>query len=166
VRKLLLLRHAKSSWDEPGLGDFERPLSARGERAAVLMGVWLAQEGLVPELVLCSPAVRTRDTLRRLLPALSPEPAVRFAEDLYAAEPAAILRRVAGVDDAVRCVLVLGHNPGLEELAGQLARDATALRGGLPTAALVELDLEAEAWREVRRGTARRARVVRPKELV
>jgi phosphohistidine phosphatase len=184
LRTLMLLRHAKSAWGDAELADHERPLAPRGERAAELVGVFLAQRGLVPDLVLCSTAMRTRQTLGRVLAqlgragaaekgashaaaaALAPE--VRHERGLYLADAGALLERLRELPDERRRVLLVGHNPGLEDLARALASEesAEALRAGLPTAALVELELPVGSWRALEPGAARLARMRRPKDLV
>lgn len=169
MKTLLLLRHAKSSWNEPGQSDHERALTARGRRAAELVGVYLAQRGDPPSLVLCSTARRTLDTLEPLRQRLGvPYEAVR---ELYLAEPDTLLARLAQVDDREHGVLVIGHNPGLHELALLLARhgDAEArarLREGFPTAALAVLELAIERWDEIRAGCGTLVELRVPRDLV
>ena len=120
---LSLLRHAKSSWDEPGLSDHERPLAKRGLKAAPRIGAALSGMGLKPDLVLCSDAVRARETLSLILPAFSaPPPQVVYEDLVYMAMPAALLMRIRSIkaghaDRTPRHVMIVGHNPGLEELA-------------------------------------------------
>lgn len=169
MKTLLLLRHAKSGWNEPGQDDHDRALTPRGRRAAELVSLYLAQRGDLPSLVLCSTARRALETLEPLRHRLG----VPFEADrtLYLAESEAILARVAQVDDRENSVLVVGHNPGLHELALQLAAhgDAAArarLREGFPTAALAIVELAIEHWDEVRPrcGTLVELRV--PKDLV
>lgn len=129
-KRLYVLRHAKSSWAAPGLTDHERPLNARGERAAALVGAWLAQRGIAPDLVLCSTARRALQTLEGIRPWLPDAIAVSIEDDLYLAAPERWIERLRAVDDAVDTVLLVGHNPGLEELVQALADggDADALR--------------------------------------
>lgn len=173
---LLLLRHAKSAWDEPHLSDHDRPLAPRGERAAELVGVFLAQRGIAPDLVLCSTAARTRQTLDRVLARVGatgssrsgaqPAAEVQHERDLYLAGEGSLLARLRALPDVRECVLLVGHNPGLEELARTLAGDGAAeLRAGLPTAALVEFEVPV-AWRDLAPGSARLVALRRPKDLV
>lgn len=110
--KIILLRHAKSDWSTPGQPDHDRPLNARGRAAAARMGDWLRSRGHVPDLVLCSDAARTRETLKGLG---LPETRTEHRADLYQADAEAILAAVAAAD--ATCVLVVGHNPGLAEAA-------------------------------------------------
>src|SRR5258708_3490962 len=121
MKELLLLRHAKSSWAEPGRDDFERPLNRRGRRPAAQMGSWLTEQGLQPKLVLCSAARRTRETLDLLHDALGTRVPLHIEPGLYLADAPALLARVQHVDAAVPSVLVIAHNPGLQELACELA---------------------------------------------
>src|SRR4051794_26437716 len=126
MKRLYLLRHAKSSWKDPGLADHDRPLAGRGRRAAKAVARHLREQGIDPELVLCSTARRARETLERLEPALG-RGAVRVEPVLYGADAGALLEHLRGVSDAVGSVLVIGHNPGLQRLALGLARPAPAV---------------------------------------
>jgi phosphohistidine phosphatase len=134
--RLYLLRHAKSSWDEPGLADHDRPLARRGERAADAMGRYLREHGIEPEVILCSTATRTRQTLERL-----GLPDARIEPELYGAD-AATLRAL--IPDA-SSVMLIGHNPGMQDLALSLARSGAKL-GELaekfPTGALATIELD------------------------
>ncbi|HEY6890145.1 MAG TPA: histidine phosphatase family protein [Solirubrobacter sp.] len=156
TRRLYLLRHAKSSWKDPGLADHDRPLSGRGRRAAAALAVHLAQERIRPELVLCSTALRTRETYERLEAALETAP-VHFERRLYAASADDLLELLRTVPDQFATALVIGHNPGLEELALQLARPSPArdaLQAKFPTAALATLELTSSSWSELAPGCA------------
>jgi phosphohistidine phosphatase len=165
---LWLLRHAKSSWDEPGLGDRDRVLSRRGERDADRVGAFLASEGVAPALVLCSPAVRTRQTLERVLAALDAEPEVRFEPSLYASPAAALLDAVRAAPEAVSPVLLVGHNPAIQELARSLAARGDGLDDlahKYPTGALAEIAFTAGSWQEIGEGAGGLERFVRPRDL-
>ena len=118
---LSLLRHAKSNWDDPSLKDFERPLSKRGENAAPRVGAYMAVQGLAPDLVLCSPAVRARQTLGLVLPRLAGGPTVVYEENFYLAAPSVLLARVRKVEAKVRHILIVGHDPGMQGLALELS---------------------------------------------
>jgi phosphohistidine phosphatase len=151
-RVLQLLRHAKSSWREAGLDDRDRPLSARGRRAARLLAAHLARLP-TPNLVLCSSALRTRETLEQIVRAYGKKPHVSIEDALYLATARALVARIEAVDDEVTTLLVIGHNPGLHELATALARHGPRLdRGRLaakfPTAALASFRL-AGPWRAI-----------------
>jgi phosphohistidine phosphatase len=134
---LYLLRHAKSSWDDPSLDDHDRPLSARGWRNAAALAEHVRAERIVPALVLCSTARRARETLAAMLAALDGELVVRVEDELYAASSSSLLARLRTVPDTTGPVLLIGHNPGLEELALLLAGDQAPER--MPTGALVAL---------------------------
>lgn len=168
-RTLLLLRHAKSSWDDAGRGDEDRPLAARGERAAAAVGVWLRQQALAPDLALCSPARRARETLEIVLHQLAARPELRVEPRLYPGEPRGITAAAAESGDA-RCVLVLGHAPGLPEAAlafsrGHDGKERHRMLAHFPTAALAQLELRGP-WSELGPGAARLAAFVVPKGLV
>jgi phosphohistidine phosphatase len=165
MKRLFLLRHAKSSWDEPGLADRERPLAPRGRKASKLIARHMRDEGLAPELVLCSPSVRTRETLRRL--GLGDEVEVRIDDDLYAASAGELLSVLNGLSDGIDSVMLIAHNPGIEDLTLQLAGGGEELgrvREKFPTAALATLELGG-SWHELAPGTAKLVAFVRPKEL-
>ena len=117
MRTLTLFRHAKSSWAEPGLPDFDRPLAPRGEDAAPLMAAFLVERGLAPDLVLCSSARRTRETLDLALPAFRPAPKIAYDETLYHAPAPVMIGQIRQTPDEVRNLMILGHNPGLQALA-------------------------------------------------
>jgi phosphohistidine phosphatase len=167
VKRLYLLRHAKSSWKDTSLPDHDRPLAGRGRRAAKAIAGHLREHGIEPELVLCSSARRARETLDRLEPVLAAS-AVRVEDDLYAASATQLLDRLHDVPDGVESVMLIGHNPGLQELALDLARPsprADELAAKYPTAALATLDLPASTWREVDGDTAELVDLVRPRDL-
>lgn len=169
MRTLYLLRHAKSDWDDANLGDAERPLAPRGRRAAKRMGAHLAEVGPIPDRVLCSTARRAIDTWELAAAELDAEPELELDEALYLAPPAVILARVRGVPDRVHTLLVVGHNPGFQALAVQLAggpRTAAAEKiGKFPTAALARFTLAHGGWRQLAPETVRLAAFVRPSEL-
>lgn len=164
---LHLLRHAKSSWDEPGLADHDRPLAPRGRRAAKLIAQHLEWRGIEPELVLCSPAKRTRQTLTRISSAIGEGADVRIEPDLYGASAAELLSILNGIEGEPGSAMVIGHNPGIEDLAIQLARPGPELARLLhkfPTAALATLEFEGP-WRELAPSGAALTSFVKPKEL-
>jgi phosphohistidine phosphatase len=170
ARTLLLLRHAKSSWSDSAISDHDRPLAPRGQRAAGLIAAHLRTEEIRPALVLCSSARRTRDTLAALRPALDETTDVRIEERLYGAGVTAIVALLRTVDPAVPSVMVIGHNPGLEDLALALAGDGneaalSQLRTKFPTGALATLELRSSAWPQLAFGDAFLRSVVLPREL-
>ncbi|MGH0033067.1 MAG: SixA phosphatase family protein [Myxococcota bacterium] len=170
MRDLYLLRHAKSDWGDDRQDDHDRPLAPRGERACAAVGPELGRGSPPPRLALCSSARRAVDTLERVLAHLTPTPPLRIENDLYLASTSQLFEALAGLDDALDAVLMVGHNPGLQafalDLAGEGDRDAyDRLRHKLPTAGLVHLRFPAERWRDVGPGSGRLVRFVTPKEL-
>jgi phosphohistidine phosphatase len=169
-RQLHLLRHAKSSWDEPGLDDHDRPLAPRGRRAAELIGAYLRAEQIEPQLVLCSSSRRTRETLE----AVDPAGEVLIEPALYEASAATILERVRELPDTVTTAMVIGHQPAMQVLTLRLARaQASAapessllaeVQRKFPTGALATLEF-AGNWGELSAGSAVLAAFVRPKGL-
>jgi phosphohistidine phosphatase len=168
MKRVYLLRHAKSSWKDRSLADRDRPLAGRGRRAASALADHLRAEGVRPELVLCSPARRARDTLERVEGALGDEVEVVFEEGLYGASEAALLARLRALPREVGSVLVIGHNPGLGELALALASegaDLARMREKYPTAALATIDVPADRWSALGRGGGELVAYVRPRDL-
>ncbi|TPI11999.1 histidine phosphatase family protein [Mesorhizobium sp. B4-1-3] len=168
LKQLLILRHAKSSWSDPALADFDRPLAPRGLKTAPLMGRELARRSWLPDLALVSPALRTRDTWRLVAQELPKHVQAEFAEELYEAAAGTILARVRQV--RARCVLVIGHNPGLQHFALRLA-DAGSdesvfkkIEAKFPTAALARFTLD-DDWADLDFRGARLTHCVRPKDL-
>jgi phosphohistidine phosphatase len=178
MRQLLLLRHAKSSWDDPGLSDHARPLNARGRRAAAAMAAAMRELGLQPDLVLVSSSRRTLQTLESLTP-FEDNALIEPMDTLYLAPASLLLEAVRKVPETVRSVLMIGHNPGLHEFALALAGDAAATGGGgrlasvaagrlaegFPTAALAEFTIAAP-WRAVAAGGGRLVRFLLPRDLL
>ena len=170
MKRLYLLRHLKSSWDEPGVADRDRPLAPRGRKAGKRIATYLRDEGAAPAVVLCSSALRTRQTLEATLPGLAGDPELLVEDGLYAATADALLERVRAVPAAADSVLLIGHNPGMGDLAFELAGggDADALerlREGFPTGALATLAVAADAWDELAPGGAELIAYVVPREL-
>jgi phosphohistidine phosphatase len=149
---LALLRHAKSSWDTPGVDDFSRPLAPRGIAAAPLMGKELKRLSIVPRIILCSAAVRTRETLRLALPDAETQGAtVLLEEGLYMASAEMLLARLRRLAGDASPILLIGHNPSLQNLALALAGsgprdDLSDLAAHFPTAALAVLTFDLPAW--------------------
>ena len=161
MKHVWLLRHAKSSWDDPTLADHERPLAPRGHRAAIRIGRWAADNDVRPLLVLCSTAVRARATLDLVLPGLG-DPAVEVEPSLYHASAMELIERLQALPVGIESVLFVGHNPGLHDLACALAPPGPE---AFPTGALAELELAIEAWEDGRPGCARLRAVVVPRSL-
>jgi phosphohistidine phosphatase len=167
MKRVYLLRHAKSSWKERGLADHDRPLAPRGRRAAKAIAGHLLEHGIEPELVLCSTARRARETLERIEPALG-TPVVRIEPALYGASADALLERLHAVPDTVGSVLLIGHNPAMQLVALDLARPAPELReleAKFPTAALATLKFPGTNWRALAPGSAELTEFVRPRDL-
>jgi len=167
---LTLLRHAKSSWTDASLDDFDRPLAPRGIRAAAAMGAYMRDQGLVPETVLCSTARRAKETWDLLSAEWPDAVPVEFDQALYLASPAGILRRLEPVGDGVDRVMVIGHNPGLHQLAIRLTfggdDEAIARLGShFPTAAMAMIDLDGGTWRAIEPTGGQLARFVVPRDL-
>lgn len=178
MRRLLLLRHAKSDRSKQAgaslRDDRARPLNARGKEAAALMGRYMREKKYAPSLVLCSTAVRTRETLELLLPALGASPEIRYEDSLYLAVWPRLLDAVRGAPGNASSLLMIGHNPGIEQLASALtARPKTAAGRALadvmaqkfPTAALAVLDFRGDDWAAVKPGAGRLADFMRPRDL-
>jgi phosphohistidine phosphatase len=168
MRRVYLLRHAKSSWKDRSLADRDRPLAGRGKRAAKAVAVHLEAEGIRPDLVLCSPARRTRDTLERVEAAFGDQVETRLDETLYRASEAELLACLRALPHEVDSVMLIGHNPVLEELAVALASEGAQLarmREKYPTAALATIDLPADDWSAIERGSGELVAFVRPRDL-
>ena len=164
----MLLRHAKSDWPQ-GLRDSDRPLAERGREAAPRIARYMADELLLPDLALVSPAKRARQTFDLVAPALGEVP-MRFEPRIYEAPAERLLAVLGEAEPAIRALLLVGHNPGLEELAALLVghgdRYAFARMGRkFPTAALAVIDFPVEDWRDVKPGAGRLDRFVTPKTL-
>jgi phosphohistidine phosphatase len=168
--RLMLLRHAKSEKAEPGLRDHERRLNDRGERDAETIGAYLARHGLLPDLVAVSTSQRTRQTWEHVAAMLSASPPASFEERLYNAGAEAILAVVKETKPAVRTLMVIGHNPGLHEVARLLiaSGDVEArerLNEGLPTTGLAVIDFAGKNWRKLHPHGGRLERFVTPRSL-
>jgi phosphohistidine phosphatase len=171
--RLLLLRHAKS--DSSGKPpDDERPLSPRGRNAAVQIGAYMGSKDYRPALVLCSTSERTKQTLELVLPSFSKRPKIRYERALYLAEWPRLLDEIRGVSEPASPLMLVGHNPGLEQLAIALALNIESpterarlqnLAAKFPAGALAVLDFEIENWRDVKPGSGRLSDYVRPKDL-
>lgn len=171
MKRLILFRHAKSGWDDPALRDFDRPLNAKGKRAASAMGRHMRAQGLRFDRAVASPATRVAETLdafaegygRRIDPA--------WDRRLYLASPETILEIVHEAPDSADALLVSGHNPGIEELVlllvpdmeGDEARDRVEEK--YPTASVAEIGFDVDRWAEVKAGAGRLLRFTRPRDL-
>jgi len=173
MRQLLLLRHAKSSWDDPMLPDHARPLNARGRRAALAMAAAMRELGLSPDVVLVSSARRTLQTLEAIAP-FADSPLIEPMDDLYLAPWPRLLELLRRVPETARSVLLIGHNPGLQDLAlaltgakgmaGSSAAAARRMAEGFPTCALAEFSI-ATPWHDLEEGGGRLIRFLAPADL-
>lgn len=167
---LTLLRHAKSDWSLPGQQDFERTLAPRGAKDAPRMGAYMARNGLVPDLILCSGAVRARQTLALVVPALPVAPPVTYDNALYLATPSVMLARLRHCAGGAHHVMMVGHDPGMHQLAISLAgagdaalRETLAIK--FPTAGLAVLTFETDDWGCVVAGAGTLRHFTAPKRL-
>lgn len=168
VRTVMLLRHGKSSWSDPALADIDRPLAPRGERAARKIARYLRQKKVRPALVLCSPSLRTRQTLAAIEPSLGQRCSVELEPQLYAASERELLERLQALPDSIKSVMIIGHNPGLQDLALALASqgaDRPQLEAKFPTGALATLVVRNKSWAALRRGDAELVDYVVPRHL-
>ncbi|NJO23907.1 MAG: histidine phosphatase family protein [Sphingomonadales bacterium] len=167
---LSLLRHAKSSWDNPSLRDFDRALNERGRDAAPRMGAYMAAHDIVPELILCSPSVRTRQTLELVLPHFTARPPVLYEDAIYLGTPSALLKRIRKVDVDVKHTMIVAHDPGLHHLAMGLSGSGDtdllqSLAEKFPTAALAVIVFGGRSWSKVQLGAGRLKHFMTPKRL-
>lgn len=168
MRRVYLLRHAKSSWKDRSLADRDRPLAGRGKRAAQAVAGHIEAEGIRPDLVLCSPARRSRETLERVEAAFGDRVEARFEEALYGASEAELRARLRALPPEVDSVMIVGHNPGLEDLALALASEGAErarMEEKYPTAALATIDLSADDWGAIEQGSGELIAYVRPRDL-
>jgi phosphohistidine phosphatase len=163
MKTLLVLRHAKSSWNDAGLDDHERPLNARGRRDAPRMGDMLREQGLTPDRIISSDAERARLTAEAVADAAGYSGEILFDRKLYLASPPDIVGVLHNVAETnANIVMIVGHNPGLEELVGKL----TGEHEDFPTAALAQIALPIDRWRDLKLSTrGALAGLWRPKEL-
>src|SRR5271157_3045658 len=170
MKTVTLFRHAKSGEkDNPRIDDFDRPLSDRGLKAAPKMGMAMRDRHLRPNLILCSPSVRTRQTLTMAsAEAWDIAPKIRFDKKLYEASAQTLLSVLKGVPKDVDHVMIIGHNPGLQDLAVTLAvdgRERQQLKDKLPTAAVVSIEFEEELWTELQPASGHLVLYMSPKTL-
>jgi phosphohistidine phosphatase len=161
MKTLYLLRHAKSSWNDSSLRDFDRPLNERGKADAPLIGKHLASENLSDPLIICSPALRTRETVELVLRNANVHVEPRFDERIYEASLRDLLQVVSEIDDANETAILIGHNPGLEELLALLTGESRPM----PTCALAKIVFDVASWKDVRANDGTLESFVAPKEL-
>jgi phosphohistidine phosphatase len=161
MRTLYLLRHAKSSWKDDSLRDFDRPLKRRGREAAEQIGKILKAEKPKSLLLISSPAARARETTNLVLQSAGLKHEPRFDERIYEADVRTLLEVVESIPDKTTTAMLVGHNPGFENLLSYLTGDDRHM----PTAALAKIEFEAESWSEVYEGSGTLASFVTPKDL-
>jgi phosphohistidine phosphatase len=174
VKTVFLFRHAKSDWADDGLKDHERPLSERGKKAAPQMAAYIKSNKYRPDIILCSTARRTVETFDALKEALGDDLTVRFEDAIYLAEPHKLLERLKWLDDGLKSAMIIGHNPGMAQLAAQLTRSPEdvdeeklhkRMREKFSTAALAVIKIPIKAWADLKDGKGRLADFMRPKDL-
>jgi phosphohistidine phosphatase len=166
MKRLILLRHAKSAWDQTSLDDKDRPLNERGRHDAPRMGQWLAASGFVPDTVLCSTAVRTRETWALVAPALPKSPNILFEDLLYLASEDEMLSALRAADGD--CVMMIGHMPGIGTLAADLRKKGPMLHGlfaKYPTCTASVINFDIDDWSQVKHGSGTLLAFQVPKEL-
>ena len=161
MKKLYLLRHAKSSWDDANLADFERPLNDRGERTAPFMGKFMRENSFEPSIIISSPAVRAKQTAVLVKEAADYPCELRFDDRIYEASPRTLLQVVSEIDATHQTTMLVGHNPGMEAFICLLTGDLESM----PTAALAVIDMEIDAWNKIGEGCGQLRNIFRPKEL-
>ena len=163
--KLIITRHAKSSWDSPYLNDHERPLAKRGKRASNAIGRWLAERGHIPRTVLCSTSVRTRQTWSRIERCIPGRYDVRFESNLYHGGIRSIVKALSSVDGSP--VLILGHNPAIGYFASAVlqTRPVHSKFQKYPTAATLVCEVPVEKWKQMQLGSGQLIDFVVPREL-
>jgi phosphohistidine phosphatase len=170
MRRLILLRHAKSDWSAAGLADYERDLAQRGRESASKVGEYMARQALRPDLVLCSPAARARKTWELAAQAFADRPPTTYDERLYEVGANAILDVIKATGCDVHVVLVVAHNPGLRDLAELLIASGDVERTGqlldkFPTAGLAVIDIPIDRWTTLHAKSGRLDRFVAPRQL-
>jgi phosphohistidine phosphatase len=170
MRLLYLLRHAKSSWDDPAMPDKNRPLAARGWRSTALLAEHVRAQGIAPAVVLCSSARRAVETLDGIKQALEIDVQTSIEDELYGADCEELAHRLHQFPSTMPSIMLIGHNPELQRLAVMLARSGEAgaldrLRDKFPTCALATLEVPTAGWHELGSGSARLVALVTPKDL-
>lgn len=145
MKTLFLLRHAKSSWKDQALPDFERPLNDRGRKAAALIGSFIAKQNVTIDLVISSPAVRARQTIDLVLKTARRSPDLRFDQRVYEATPTRLLEITSQIEDDRKSVMLVGHNPGMEKLLTLLV----GIEQHMPTASLAKVVLSSKKWDKI-----------------
>ena len=160
MKTLYILRHAKSSWDDPDLADFDRPLNGRGKTAAPFMGEVMRRKGWMPEVILSSPAVRARETARRAKKGGDLEADIKHDERIYEASPQTLRQVASEIEDGADSAMIVGHNPGMEGLV----RFLTGKAESMPTAALAVIELDLDSWKDIDAKSGKLKKIIRPKD--
>jgi phosphohistidine phosphatase len=160
MKTLFVLRHAKSSWENPDWSDFERPLNARGLDAARFIGGLIYERGLAPQIIVSSPAKRAKQTAVLVKEIAEISRAVAFDERIYEASPLTLFNLIRELDEKWESVLLIGHNPGFENLVRVLTGEIVSM----PTAALAKITLDIEKWSALESGVNQLEFLIRPKE--
>ncbi|MGQ0543689.1 MAG: SixA phosphatase family protein [Blastocatellia bacterium] len=160
MKRLFLLRHAKSSWDDSTLSDFDRPLNERGLNAAPFMGELMAKRLLFPDAFISSPAKRALQTVQLFKESAGSNTPIKFDERIYEASPQTLRQVVSEMETRHRSAMIVGHNPGIEGFISLL----TGERQPMPTAAIAIIDLKIERWNEIESMTGSLVETIRPKE--
>lgn len=162
MKTLYILRHAKSSWDDASLTDFERPLNARGLNAAPFMGSLMKERGLIPDTIIASPAMRAKKTAELVRKSAGVEPQISFNELIYEASVGTLVSVLSEIDNNHDSALIVGHNPGSEGLIYYLTGEIAPM----PTAALAVVELNIGTWAKIDQGTGKVKQVIRPKDAM
>ncbi len=171
MKRLCLMRHAKSDWSDPSNDDFSRPLNARGLVAADFMARYIAKSPYRPDAVLCSTATRARETFAPLAKLLGKNVPVQYRDELYHAMPDAMLDEIHRTPAPASTLLIVAHNPGLVLLAMALAEDpdeavATRVANGVPTGGFIVFEFDVASWKEIEEGSGRTVFFGRPRDLM
>lgn len=159
MKKIYILRHAKSSWDNPVLADFDRPLNERGSRTADFMGELIHKSDFQPELILSSPATRAKETANIIKKTARLQSEIKFEENIYEASPQTLLKIISDLNENLQSVMLVGHNPGLEGLIKILTGESHSM----PTAGLAIVDLNVVKWKEADLDSGKLRDLIRPK---
>lgn len=161
MKQLMLMRHAKSSWDDPQVDDYDRDLNERGKKACKRMGDWFVEHDLIPDLILSSTAIRAKETTERLIERWKDPVDVLWMKELYLAPPQTLMEAITSIDDRINRVLVVAHNPGMEQLVNALRQTYTAF----PTAALACMESPIDHWQKADQSPWTCLHFVCPKEM-
>lgn len=168
MKRLSVLRHAKSSWEDSGIDDFDRPLNERGWKAARRLGRELRHRRFAFDLVIVSPAARARETIDGLTEKLNLHAAIRYEPRLYLASEQTLLEIVRAIPENIHAPLLVGHNPGLQQLVLELTREGKLrdqVAAKFPTAAFAQVELPADRWSTIEPGTGELAGLILAKAL-